>query len=82
MQTAMTGLFKHPMNEPRKYQIKQPSMPQIPAIPQSNKLPQLDPMVVYKTPVKPRTLIAASAGGNGGFPPTDPDKIFKKKYGC
>ena len=79
MQTAITGMFQHPMNEPRKYQIKQPSMPKAPTFPQANKLPQLDPMVVYKTPQKPKQLKIAAAGGGDGFPPLDPDKIFKKK---
>lgn len=79
MQTAITGMFQHPMNEPRKYQIKQPSMPKAPTFPQANKLPQLDPMVVYKTPQKPKQLKIAIAGGGDGFPPLDPDKIFKKK---
>lgn len=78
-------MFQHPMNEPFKQKSNKTNhkLPKLPSMPQAptdvNKLPQLDPMVVYKTPVKPKELIAAIAGGNGGFPPIDPDKIFKKK---
>ena len=85
MQTAITGMFQHPMNEPFKHKSNKTShkLPKLPSMPQAptdvNKLPQLDPMVVYKTPQKPKQLKIAIAGGGDGFPPLDPDKIFKKK---
>ena len=86
MPTAITGIFQqHPMNEPFKHKSnktnhKLPKLPTMPKAPTDvNKLPQLDPMVVYKTPQKPKQLKIAIAGGGDGFPPLDPDKIFKKK---
>ena len=48
MQTAITGLFKHPMNDQRKYKFNKSSMQIVPTIPQTNKLPQLDPDKIFK----------------------------------
>lgn len=48
MQTAIIGLFEHPMNEPRKYQFTQSSMQKAPTIPQINKLPKLDSDKIFK----------------------------------